>query len=514
MANYRWLQWRLELGIDELWLHRCPVSLKPRNTCDYTFDDLLLTSIFDSLMCSCMDAVETHPKFAIISPDALDSEASWDSALFLRSQYRFLWMTPHHHPLTSLARVFEGDRGMRTSGDPESAFVYRASAISPFELIPTPEQWRTAAPSGPLSVQPGDVVLKRVAPIAAAVVTSGLPALSVDGNFFVIRGLPEADAWWIAFCLNHPACADYLLSKSGRGVLSRVSLSVLRSWTVPATPVGFARLARHLAELLSKRTFLAGQIAALKADVETAVAEQMAATAYADSEERFALRSWSFFFPAALTDTSWLPLHVATEYRSEVLHRDRDWQPLPAYLLPELPSRNRLSSMDDPIPVLRLSDIGSVPLVPGSLTASIPLQANRVFRDPLQPEDVLLSTLGSSPRVAFALANLQPPVYAADHWDRLRFRAHAAAFALILQTGAVTRQLRSLASGSVQQFIRPEDIQRLFLPVLADETLAHWDRSFRSLCKSWSQTDADWSAALAEGWQLLFRAFNLAPHPL
>ena len=45
----------------------------------------------------------------------------------------------------------------------------------------------------------------------------------------------------------------------------------------------------------------------------------MAATAYEDSEEHFAQRSWSFFFPAALTDTSWLPLHVATEYRSEVL---------------------------------------------------------------------------------------------------------------------------------------------------------------------------------------------------
>lgn len=465
-------------------------------------------------LCLHMDAIYDVLKTARISPDALDSEASWDSALFLRSQFRFLWLASRHHPLAAFASVFEGNRAQRSDADAESVFVYRASAISPFELISTPEQWRTAAPSGPLSVQPGDVILKRVAPIAAAVVTSGLPALSVDGNFFVIRGLPETDAWWIAFCLNHPACADYLLSKSGRGVLSRVSLSVLRSWMVPATPVGFARLARRLAELLSKRTFLAGQIAALKADVETAVAAQMAATAYADSEERFARRSWSFCFPAALADTSWLPLHVATEYRSEVLHRDRDWQPLPAYLLHESPSRNRLSPMNDPIPVLRLSDIGSVPLVPGSLSASIPLQANRVFRDPLQPEDVLLSTLGSSPRVAFAPANLQPPVYAVDHWERLRFRAHAAAFALILQTGAVTRQLRSLASGSVQQFIRPEDIQRLFLPVLANDTLSHWDRSFRSLCKSWSQTDADWSAALAEGWQFIYRAFNPAPHPL
>jgi hypothetical protein len=460
-----------------------------------------------------MDIVDNNSKTALIPPDALDSEASWDSALFLRSQFRFLWRASHHHPLAAIAKVFEGDRGLRASGENET-FVYRASALLSFELNPTPEQWRTAAPFGPLPVQPGDVILKRVAPLAAAVVTSGLPALSVDGNFFVIRGLPEADAWWIAFCLNHSACADYLLSKSGRGILSRVSLSVLRNWTVPATPPGFSRLARRLTELLSKRNFLAGQIAALKAEVETTVAEQMAATAYEDSEQRFDKSSWSFFFPAALMDASWLPLHVAAEYRSEVLHRDRDWQPLPSYLLPDSPSRQRLSPMNDAIPVLRLSDVGSVPLVPGLLAASVPVQVNRIFRDPLQPEDVLLSTLGSSPRVAYAPAKLQPPVYAVDHWERLRFRAHAAAFALILQTGAVTRQLRSLAGGSVQQFIRPEDIQCLFLPVLADETLANWDRSFRSLCKSWSQTDADWQTTLHDGWQFFSRALNPNPHAL
>ena len=448
---------------------------------------------------------------AMIPPDALDSEGSWDPAQFLCSQFPFLRLASRQLPLVSVASVFEGERSPRSDADAESTCVYRARALSPFELTPTPEQWRAASSFGPLPVQPGDVILKRVAPVAAAVVTSGMPTLPVDGNCFVIRGLAEADAWWVAFCLNHPACADYLLSKSGRGILSRVSLSVLRHWTIPATPVGFSRLARRLTELLSKRAFLAGQIAALQAEVEAAVAEQMAATDYERSEERFARPSWSSIFPAELTDISWLPHHVAAAYRSEVLHHDRDWQPLLACLQPEPPSRQRWPQLDEAIPVLRLSDVGDVPLVPGSLSASVPLQANRVFRDPLQPEDVLLSTLGSNPRVAFTPAGLRP-VYAVDHWERLRFRAHAAAFALILQTSAVTRQLRSLAGGSVQQFIRPEDLHRLFLPAFPAETLTHWDRRFRSLCHSWAQTDTEWSAALADGWQFFSRAFNLAPH--
>ena len=456
--------------------------------------------------------MDTHfpgTKIALIPPDALDTEASWDPALFVSGHFRLHLKGADHCQLSLLARVFEGERELMQVDEEGSGFAYRAGSISPFELNPSAEQWRTLPWPSSRSLLPGDVLFKRVAPVAAAVVPVGVPLFPADGSYIVIRGLSEFHAWWIALCLNHRTFADYLLSKSGRGILSRVSLSVLRTWVMPTMPADFSRLARRLAELLQKRTFLASQIAALKSDVDTAVDEQMAATAYDDSEQRFASRSWSFFFPAALTDLSWLPIHIATSYRSEMLHRDRDWQPLPSCLLPDAPSRDRLPPMDDPIPVLRLSDVGNVPLVPSTLTASVPAQANRVFRDPLQPEDVLLSTLGSSPRVAFSPVSLQPPVYAVDHWERLRFRSHAAAFALILQTSALTRQLRSLASGSIQQFVRPEDIQRLFLPVLAEETLTHWDRSYRSLCKAWLQTDVDWQEALHEGWLVFSRAFNL-----
>ncbi len=462
-------------------------------------------------MCSYMDANCETTKVAMVSPDALDFEASWDSVLFLRSQIRFLLVAAHPRPLDLLAsEILEGQRTSSDSGQEDAGLSYRAGSISQFELNPTPQQWTAPTNTGRLAIRVGDVVLKRLAQVTAAVVPPGLPLHPVDANYLIIRGLLEPQAWWVALCLNHPACGDYLLSKSGRGILSRVSLSVLRHWPVQNPPSDFPRLARRLADLLQKRTFLAGRIAALEAEVEAAVARQMATTAYEDSEQRFAEHSWSFFFPAALTDTSWLPLHVAAEYRSALLRRDRDWQPLFSYLLPGSPSRNRFSRLDDPLPVLRLSDISNVPLVPASVRTSVPAQANRVFRDPLQPEEVLLSTLGSSPRVAFAPLSPQPPVYAVDHWERLRFRSHAAAFALILQTGAVTRQLRTLASGSIQQFIRPEDIRRLFLPVLSEETLAQWDRSFRSLCKSWHQTDTDWQAALKDGWQVLCRAFNLS----
>ena len=445
---------------------------------------------------------------AFIPPAGLASEDSWDAALLLRSRIRTGAILMRREPLSAIAEVFEGERLGTSSHKLKSGRVYGAGSIAPFELRPTSEHWLSAARFSPTSLRPTDVAVKRIAPIVAAFVPAGLPALPTDGSFLVIRGLSETDAWWVVHCLNHPMYADYLLSKSGRGILSRISLGVLRGWLIPQPPVGFSNVARRLSEILAKRTFLAGQIAALRADVEARVADQLAATGYEQSEKDFGRPSWSFTFPASLTDASWLPLHVATAYRTEALHRDCEWEPLPDRLLLSAPLRVRVSGFDEAIPVLRLGDVGEIPLVPASLKASVPTQAHRVFAEPIQPDEVLLSTLTTNPRVAFSPVPLHPPVHAADLWERLRFRSHAAAFALILQTGAVRRQLNSLASGTVQQFIRPEDVRRLFLPVLNDETLTNWDRSLRSLGKSWLQTEADWLASLQEGSQAFRSSSN------
>ena len=447
-----------------------------------------------------------HATSANISPNDLDSEESWDAALFLLGGVGFMKTLKLGRPLSEIAEVFEGRRDV--SGEDDLALLYRGSSILQFEITPTRDQWSRNRWVDEDAIRAGDVLLKRVAPVSVAIVAPGVPSFPVDGNIFVIRGLDQAKACWVAYCLSHPDVGNYLLSKSGRSILSRVSLSVLRSWKVPETPAPFFHFAVRFGSLLQKRVFLSGQITALEVEVEQAVAEQMASTGYEESDQLFAQSSWAFFFPAFSMDTSWLPIHVATDYRSKVLQGDRDWRPLRLCLLPEEPSRGRFSQFDEPLPVLRLSDVGEIPLVPERLEASVPSQVGRVYSEPIAAEDILLSTLGSSPRVAFAPIKTEPPVYAVDLWERLRFRSHAAAYALILQSSAIRRQLRSLASGSVLQFIRHEDVQRLVLPVHDDETLTHWDRSFRSLAKAWLQTDAEWKAMMREGWLVVSHAFN------
>ena len=453
-----------------------------------------------------MDAAFKTLQLGFVSPTALDHEGSWDAAVFLSEGYRS--GVGHSQTLGDKGQIFEGVRGSLES----NPSLYRGNSVRAFDLFPGKADWTQPRQASAQSIQPGDVVVKRVEPVAASVVPAELPSLQADNNIFVVRGLGEAEAWWLTYCLNHPSYANYLVSKSGRGVLGRISLAVLRGWSPPATPGEFPFLVQRLVVLQAKRACLRSQIASLEAEVEAAVYEIDAVTGYEDYEKCLAMGSWSSFYPASIVGDSWLPSHVASAYRSGLLKNDTDWRALPDFLLDE-PPRHRLNDSVNAIPVLRLSDVTDLPLVPTDLRPSVPAQSNRIFREPVKPEDVLLSTLASSTRVAFAPSTPGPAVYAMDHWERLRFRSHAAAYALILETTAVAHQLRYLATGSVQQFVLPVDIQRIYLPVLPMETLSNWDRTFRSLSKAWQQTDSEWQSALREGWLVFCRTLNLTVNP-
>jgi len=460
-----------------------------------------------SPMCRCMDVDAPRSKASWVEPAALVREESWDPLLFVRDLF---WSSHLHRarPLHSISsQVLEG---LRVIDERSEATVFRSGSISPFDLAPASEQWAQHASADERAIRPGDLVVKRIAPLVAAVAPPHFPSLLADANLIMVRGLSSGHAWWIAFCLNHPDLGDYLLSKSGRGVLNRVGLSVLRSWQIYDPPASFRGLAQLLSGLCERRALVASQIAALKAEVEVAVGELMKSSAYQDLEDRFSQAAWSFDFPSWLFGRSWVPHHVAREFCARYLKKDADWRPLRAFLTPDEPSRERFSELPRSISTVRLGNVSSVsvlpPAVEGAPGATSP---RRIFREPIREEEVLLSTLGSSSRVAFSPTAPAPAMFPVDHWARLRFESFPAAFALILQTSPVARQLRNLATGTVQQFVKPKDVMRLLLPVFPEETLANWDRSFRVLARSWQQVDANRQEAIRDGWRI-FQRFYLS----
>lgn len=77
--------------------------------------------------------------------------------------------------------IQEGVRTLRALGEDADSFYYRAGSVSLFELVPSADQWSSApVKPEPQAVVAGDVVVKRVAPVAAAVVPPGLPLFPVD----------------------------------------------------------------------------------------------------------------------------------------------------------------------------------------------------------------------------------------------------------------------------------------------------------------------------------------------
>jgi hypothetical protein len=104
--------------------------------------------------------------------------------------------------------VLEGWRASETPGalsfDARAVTtpIYRQANIGRLHLLLGAQHWDPPQITGRWCVQPGDVVLNKLAPIRAAFVPANAKRHPVDGNSLIVRGLPFPQAAWVAFCLN------------------------------------------------------------------------------------------------------------------------------------------------------------------------------------------------------------------------------------------------------------------------------------------------------------------------
>jgi hypothetical protein len=89
----------------------------------------------------------------------------------------------------------------------------------------------------------------------------------------------------------------------------------------------------------------------------------------------------------------------------------------------------------------------------------------RLYAKPLQGGELLLSTLGSSPKVVLNQPPASEQVWLSDQWARLDGGATSGALALALGTEQVAWQLGSAATGAVRQFIVRSDLGEVRVPV-------------------------------------------------
>jgi hypothetical protein len=437
--------------------------------------------------------VRSHVANIFVPPELLGAAPGWSPAYFAGPASIALRASHRGSTIADLdGQVLEGWRASETPGtvtyDPRAAAtpIYRQSNVGRLRLLLSEQHWERPQVVERWCVQPGDVVLNKLAPVRAALVSPAARRHPVDGSALIVRGLTQPTAAWLALCLNRPEYEQLLLIESG--VLRRVSIKSLANLRLPPVPNELNVLSLTLCELLDEMLLVGESIQRAKAE-----AAQMAAAPPTPPE----LREGTFFKSGAMSSDSWLPASVALRSEQSVLTEELAWVPVRALAIAD--DRSRLRSAADGARVLRLSDVAE-DLFVGSVEEKAnraDLATGRTLGKPLIAGEVLLSTLGTSFRVAYVDDGVPPITFPTDGWVRLRFRETPAAWALLLSAHPVRSQTARLAVGSVQQFIPPEALLSIHVPAPERETRNRWQRAVEHYHAQRRLLDRRWKLLLS-----------------
>jgi hypothetical protein len=408
-----------------------------------------------------------------ISPDLLAAAPGWAPAYFAGPASVALRASRRGLTIAELGgRVLEGWRVSETPGalnyDPRTATtpIYRQSNIGRFHLLFAGSHWETPHLAERWCVQPGDVVLNKLAPVRAALISPAARRHPVDGNSLIVRGLPGPIAIWLALCLNRAEYEQLLLIESG--VLRRISLGSLANLRLPPVPPDMDNLYIALRDVLDELLLVGEGIHRIKAAAER--------VATAPSAKRD-LHEGIFFERESISNGSWLPDAVALHSDQSALAEELDWVPIRSLATADY--RSRLLSAPDGSRALRLSDVADDLFVRSVEEMADPadLSTGRTLGGPLVAGEVLLSTLGTSFRVAYVDNGVSHNTFPTDGWVRLRFRETPAAWALLLSTYNIRWQTARLTIGSVRQFVPPQALLSVHVPTPERETRERWQRA-------------------------------------
>lgn len=90
-------------------------------------------------------------------------------------------------------------------------------------------------------VATGDVVVRRVGYVGAALVSSWHRHHPVDANIVILRGLDARQAVWVAYCLNQPLYLNYLQQSAAISSMVRVGLKQPAKMPLADRPEAFGR---------------------------------------------------------------------------------------------------------------------------------------------------------------------------------------------------------------------------------------------------------------------------------
>lgn len=437
--------------------------------------------------------MRSHVSASFVAPSLLGAAPGWLPSYFAGATAAALRAGIAGQTIPGLGgEILEGWRVSETATaldyDPRAAStpVYRQANIKPLRLQLGTQHWASPQIEGRWCVRPGDVVLNKLAPVRAAFVSPAAKRHPVDGNTLIVRDLTRAEAAWFALCLNHSGYERLLLLDSG--VLDRVGMKALAALRVPPVPPEMDGLSARLRDALDEQTLASEAMHHVRTEAN-------GLTSAAPTTTR-PLRSGAFFARDAVTHESWLPTATALRAEQTSLAEDLGWVEIA-----ELASWDdcaRLTYAPEGARALRLRDVGEDLFVAPTDDVKEELVSSRTLARPLVPGEVLLSTLGSSFRTAYVDDDVPQNTFPADGWVRVRFRETPAAWALLLSTDALRSQAARLVVGSVQQFVPPDALRSLRVPLPPREVRDRWQRAVERHHAQRRSQDRQWAALVSE----------------
>lgn len=347
------------------------------------------------------------------------------------------------------AEVSEGLRPDRSSG-PEPV-LFRPSHLVDGLVVPEAEHLAAIPVRSSRAVGPGDVVVSKFLPARAGLVSPAVPRHVPDGNCVRVVGLRPDQALWLTSLLDHPGFAAHLARRSSGRTLPRVGSRDLAEMPLPPVPAGVSELVPPWLDTSEGLLDVHRELFGLRREAQ-ALADDDAPL---PPDPRRPTRVSAGELPETLA-----PDQAALARYQRQLGR-AGWVPLARFLTTK---PVRLRKRIPPARVLHLSDAND------DLSFRLPEPAPvrppwfRLYADPIRPGEVLLSTLGSAPKVVLNEPASPSTVWLTDQWARLDGGPTAGALAVLLATRQVAWQLGSATTGAVRQFIGREELADVRVP--------------------------------------------------
>lgn len=347
------------------------------------------------------------------------------------------------------AEVSEGLRQGRGAG-PEP-LLFRPMHLLGGLLMPDAQHFFTPPVRSLRAVGPGDVVVSKFLPARAGLVSPAVPRHVPDGNCVRILGLQPEQALWLTSLFEHPDFAEHLAHRSAGRALPRLGARDLYEMPLPPAPPEVAALLEPWSDISEGLLRAHRELFELRREAQ-ALADDSAL--FPPDPRR---PTW---IPAGQIPDTWAPDQAAlARYQLELAHAG--WVALGRFL-PDAPDRLR-----ERIPPARVLQLGDAT---GDLGFRLPEVAPvrppwfRLYADPMRPGEVLLSTLGSAPKVVVNEPACPSTIWLSDQWARIDGGPNAGALALLLETRQVVWQLGSATTGAVRQFIGREELAEVRVP--------------------------------------------------